>query len=82
MELGSVFQGFSAAASIVGAFKAAFDVRKELSRGDVDRIAIEAQRHSQAVYQQAQIAAQKIRGLSDPMIETIKKKVEQAQTRL
>ena len=79
MELGSVFQGLSAAASIVSAFKAAFDVRKELSRSDVERIANDAQRHSQAIYQQAQMAAQKIRGLSDPMIETIKKKVEQAQ---
>jgi hypothetical protein len=79
MELGSVFQGLSAAASIVSAFKAALDIRNELSRSDVERIAADAQRHSLAVYQKAIIAAQKIRGLSDAMIETIRKKVEQAQ---
>ena len=79
MELGSVFQGLSAAASIVGAFKSALDIRKELTRADVEQIASDAQSHSLAIYQQAQMAAEKIRGLSDQMIEAIRRKVEQAQ---
>ena len=79
MEFGSVFQGLSAAASIVSAFKAALDIRKELTRADVEHISREAHLHSQAIQQRAIIATQKIRGLSGPMAEAIKRKVEQAQ---
>jgi gas vesicle protein len=79
MELGSVFQGLSAAASIVSAFKSAIDVRKELTRSDVEIITQNARQRSEAVYMQGIIAAQKIRGLSDSMIETIKDKIEQSR---
>ena len=79
MELGPVFQGLSAAASIISAFKSALDIRKELTRRDVELIAEHARQRSDAVYQQAIIAAQKIRGLSDKMIETIRKRIEKAQ---
>ena len=79
MEIGSLFQGLSAAASIVSAFKAALDVRKELSKNDVLEISSDAIAHSRAIAQQAAMADQKLRGISDQMADTIKKKIEQAQ---
>jgi len=79
LEIGSLFQGLSAAASIVSAFKAALDVRKELSRDDVLRISSDAQAHSQAIARQAAIAEQKLRGVTDQMAEAIKRKIDQAQ---
>jgi len=79
MELGLVFQALSLVASIVSAFNAALSIGETLTRTDVQKIANDAQQHSQAVYEQAILAAQKIKGVSDEMAESIRKRIEQAQ---
>jgi gas vesicle protein len=43
------------------------------------KIASDAQAHSQSIAQQAAAAGKKIRGITDQMVETIAKKIEQAQ---
>lgn len=55
------------------------DVKKELTRADIERIETNALRRYEGVYQQAIIASQKLRGFTDQMAEAVKKRIESAQ---
>lgn len=81
-EVGLVFQGISAAAAVIQAVKAFFEVRKEFSRDEVLQIAEQAE--AKGLTDASRVvarAAEKLEGLDAESVETVKRKIEDARKR-